>query len=148
MATQGEDMTFPHSYKNCLKVNCAHQLPSLPPLRKSALGDFIMSILIPVTLVGGTVWALWLAFRAYLLKSPLDNVPGPTRTSLTQGMCDLTVQNSTGFIFHQETWVICSIATVGTTTIASPRSTPESQNTTVHLAYVSQSLILMATLQL
>ncbi|KAI0342141.1 cytochrome P450 [Trametopsis cervina] len=44
-----------------------------------------MSILIPVALVGGTVWALWLAFRAYLLKSPLDNVPGPTRTSLTQG---------------------------------------------------------------
>ncbi|KAI0347505.1 cytochrome P450 [Trametopsis cervina] len=44
-----------------------------------------MSILIPVTLVCGITWALWQALRAYVLKSPLDNVPGPARASLTQG---------------------------------------------------------------
>lgn len=44
-----------------------------------------MSILVPFTLTLGVAWVLWQLLKAYLLKSPLDNLPGPDRTSFLQG---------------------------------------------------------------
>lgn len=33
----------------------------------------------------GVIWVLWKVFRGFLVKSPLDNIPGPTPTSWFKG---------------------------------------------------------------
>jgi hypothetical protein len=39
-----------------------------------------------LSLLGVVVLALWKLFRGYVVKSPLDNIPGPKRTSFWRGM--------------------------------------------------------------
>jgi hypothetical protein len=38
------------------------------------------------TVLGAAMWLLWRLVRRYVLSSPLDNVPGPRRSSLITGM--------------------------------------------------------------
>ena len=40
--------------------------------------------------------AFWKVFKKYFIKSPLDNIPGPERTSLIRGQLAL--------VWHQFDW--------------------------------------------
>lgn len=41
--------------------------------------------LAPVLVLAGALWLLWRVFRAYVLRSPLDNIPGPASVSFLKG---------------------------------------------------------------
>lgn len=50
-----------------------------------------MSLLITCALLGLVLQVLWKVFRGYLVKSLLDNVPGPNRSSFWTGMLSLVL---------------------------------------------------------
>ncbi|KAI0347504.1 cytochrome P450 [Trametopsis cervina] len=76
-----------------------HVVPAATEQRFPALPLYpSMSILLPALLCGAT-WILWRFFRPYAAKSPLDNLPGPARTSFLRGnLGDLF--NRHGWDFH------------------------------------------------
>lgn len=45
----------------------------------------VMSLLVPLTIVVGATWIFWRTLRGYLVKSSLDNIPGPPNTSFWHG---------------------------------------------------------------
>lgn len=56
--------------------------PRLKSVMASLASDYPVA-LFSIVAVGG--WLLWKVFQNYLVRSPLDNVPGPARTSFWKG---------------------------------------------------------------
>lgn len=43
------------------------------------------SLFVQVTVIGSLSWLLWKVFRNFVVKSPLDNLPGPPPASVWKG---------------------------------------------------------------
>ncbi|TCD61203.1 cytochrome P450-dit2 [Steccherinum ochraceum] len=60
-----------------------------------------MALLLTAIVAGGLGWLIWWAFRGYVVKSCLDHIPGPPRTSfLTGNFGDMMRRDCWKFVDH------------------------------------------------
>ena len=65
-------------------IDCAVS-SSLPIAHVTA--HFIEMSLVQIALLLLILWAAWTLLRGYIIKTPLDNLPGPPAQSLVMGKC-------------------------------------------------------------
>ncbi|KAL4242915.1 cytochrome P450 family protein [Abortiporus biennis] len=64
-----------------------------------------MAFVLPIvqaTLACGTLWVLWKLFRNYVLRSPLDNIPGPKSSSWLTGNIKEFEDRKLGWDFRED----------------------------------------------
>ncbi|GJE97651.1 cytochrome P450 [Phanerochaete sordida] len=55
-----------------------------------------------IALLAAVCWVMWKVFREYIVRSPLDNIPGPPRGSFWSGNTESLYANRTGWAFHDK----------------------------------------------
>ncbi len=53
----------------------------------------MLTLLAQAALICGTSWVLWKFVRQYVVKTALDNLPGPPSSSFLYGECYLPASN-------------------------------------------------------
>ena len=65
------------------------------------MGSDIVTSLVQGAIICSATWVLWKFFRQWVVKSPLDNIPGPERTTFLQGNLTALFDRH-GWQFHHE----------------------------------------------